>query len=133
VNWFYDLIGPIPSSSFLEWVGGVSTVKDDVSYRMEVFQDPTGVLGWYSSDWSGGREGTYVLASLGMGFAGEWKAEGALVKGLEGGPLLLWPKASWGFSPPWEAAFQGQILIGNNPGDLALYPSRLGFSVSYGF
>jgi hypothetical protein len=125
VDWFYP-----DGSARPEWVAGVSTIVQGTSFTLEGFQDGTGdVLG---SESNGILNAHYLFASAERAFPGQWKVIPALAKSLEGGPFLFWPKASWDFSPPWTLSFQGQIMIGNFAGPLALNPSRVGVSVSYG-
>jgi len=112
-------------------VAGVSTLRQGIAYSIELYRDETGqVLGDFSA---GTVNATYLYTSMEKNFPGEWKITPALVKGIEGGPFIFWPKVSWGFSPSWELELQGQLKIGTVPGPLALVPNRLGLSVSYSF
>ena len=112
-----------------EWIAGFSTLRQGMSYSIELYRDETGrVLGDLSA---GTVNATYLFMTMKKEFPGEWRVEPSLVKGIEGGPFLFWPKASWEFTPSWELALQGQLKIGTVPGPLALVPNRLGLSVSY--
>ncbi len=114
-----------------EWIAGVSTLRQGIAYSIELYRDETGgVLGPFSA---GTVNATYLSTSMEKTFPGEWKITPALVKGIEGGPFLFWPKASWGFAPSWEMGLQGQLKLGTVPGPLALVPNRLALSISYSF
>ncbi len=114
-----------------EWVAGVSTLRQGIAYSVEIYRDETGgVLGDFSA---GTVNATYFYTSIEKTFPGDWKISPALVKGIEGGPFLFWPKASWGFEKSWELDVQGQLKIGTVPGPLALVPNRLGLSITYSF
>lgn len=114
-----------------EWVLGFSTVRKGIAYTLEMFRDETGsVLG---ADNPGMGGATYLFTSMEKSFEGEWKITPGLLKGIEGGPFMFWPKVSWGFSPPWVLAFQGQLRIGTVPGPLALIQNRCGVSLTYSF
>jgi hypothetical protein len=107
-----------------EWVIGASTIGEGATFVLEAYRDKIGSrLGAFSNGTTDGQKS----------FPGEWKAASAWVKALEGGPLLFWPQLSWGFSPAWELGFQGQIPVGNQPGPLAVFSSRVGVSLSYSF
>jgi hypothetical protein len=126
VDWLYP-----NGTAQTEWVLGFSTVRKGIAYTLEMFRDETGsVLG---ADNPGMGGATYLFTSMEKSFEGEWKITPGLLKGIEGGPFMFWPKVSWGFSPPWVLAFQGQLRIGTVPGPLALIQNRVGLSVSYSF
>lgn len=126
VDWLYP-----DGTAQAEWVLGFSTVRNEIAYTLELFRDETGnVLG---QDSGGAVNDTYLFTSMEKTFTGEWKVTPALLKGIEGGPFLFWPKVSWDFAPPWELAFQGQFRIGTVPGPLSLLQNRCGISVSYNF
>ncbi|HEY5039208.1 MAG TPA: hypothetical protein VIJ93_09075 [bacterium] len=127
VDWLYP-----DGHAAAEWVVGLSTVKDGTTYTLEAFRDETGnMLGFYSS--APASQATYVSASVEKDFTDGWKVSPSLAFSLEGGPLLFWPKASWGFSTHWELEFEAQIQLGRVAGPLALNPGRAGLSVSYSF
>lgn len=112
-----------------EWIAGFSTLRQGIAYSIELYRDETGgVLGDLSA---GTTNATYLFMTMKKEFPGEWKVEPSLVKGIEGGPFLFWPKASWGFAASWELGLQGQFKVGTVPGPLALTPNRLGLSISY--
>src|SRR5439155_597710 len=105
---------------------GFSTVRQGTAFSIEIYRDETGgVLGPFSA---GTVNATYLFTSMEKTFPGEWKVAPALVKGIEGGPFLFWPKVSWGFSQSWELGLQGQLKIGTVPGPLAVVPNRVGVS-----
>ncbi len=124
VDWFYHG-GP----ALLEWVAGLSTVQDKTHYTLEAFQDGTGsVLGGFSNK---SRNAFYLFASVGKDFSSKWKVSAALVKSPEGGPLLIWPKASWVFADSEELTLQCQVPLLVDPGPLDLATTRLGLSAAY--
>ncbi len=115
----------------LEWTAGLSTVMQATQWTLECFQDATGeALRGVSS---GTGNGTYFFASAERQFTAQWRFAPALVKALEGGPFLFWPKVSWRFEPSWLLEFQAHLPLGNDPGPLALDPGRVGLSVNYLF
>ena len=126
VDWLYP-----DGSVQLDWIAGLSTVRDHTTYNLEVFRDGSGqALGFFSND---SFQATYLFASVEKDFHGEWEVFSGLVKALEGGPLMFWPKVSWRFSPSWELGLQGQFMMGSASGPLALNQTRTGVSVSYSF
>jgi hypothetical protein len=62
-----------------------------------------------------------------------WKILPVLVKSMEGGPFLFWPKASWDFAEDWEFGLESQVGIGYSPGPLALNPDRVLMDVGLHF
>lgn len=126
VDWFFP--GGVDR---LQWVAGLSTIKQGTTLKAEFFQDGTGeILGGFSN---GTLDAAYLSGSVGRKFPGGWKTELSLVKSVDGGPFLFWPKIQWAFAPQWEAGFQAQILIASGAGPLDLYPGRTGLSGSFLF
>ncbi len=115
----------------VEWIAGFSTLVSGTKLNLEVFQDSTGMV--LGSDSSGTSNAAYLFASVEKTFTGQWKAAPALVKSLGGGPLLFWPKVSWGFAPSLELSLQAQVPLGAGDGLLALNPGRTGLSAAYSF
>ena len=126
VDWFYG-----DGNARVEWTAGLSTANKGIVYTAEVLRDETGrILGDFSDRLG---EATYVYLSAQGSLFTRWKVTPSLVTPLEGGPFLFWPKVSWTFATPWEAAFQAQFPLGNWNGPLDLYPGRAGLSISYSF
>jgi hypothetical protein len=126
VEWIY----PGGATRF-EWAAGFSTVSEGTQWTLESFQDPSGaVLGTLSS---GVVQGTYLFASAEREFTAQWRFTPALVKAVEGGPFLFWPKVTWRFESSWLLEFQAQLPLGSDPGPLALNPGRAGLSMTYLF
>jgi hypothetical protein len=126
VNWFY------PGNNLqLEWTAGLSTLIQGTKLTLEGLQDTTGeALGGWTL---GNPNSFYLFASAQRDFSGQWQAAPALVKSLNGGPLLLWPKVSWNLSRVWKLSVQAQLPVGYTQGSLSLYPSRSGLSLAYLF
>jgi hypothetical protein len=115
----------------VNWIAGLSTVHDGMKYTAEVLRDSNGEILGNETDRL--PQATYVFLSMTGLLWKEWKVSPALVAPLEGGPVLFWPKLSWGFSQQWEAGFQAQLMMGNWKGPLDLYPGRAGLSLGYLF
>jgi hypothetical protein len=117
--------------SELEWIAGISTVKQGTTYNLEVFQDGTGtVLG---KDSTGDPKALYFFASIEGKLAEGWNSKIALVKSPGGGPFLFWPRLEWNFEAAWSAQLEGQLPALHSSGPLENYPSRLGLSLSFAF
>jgi hypothetical protein len=126
VNWFYP-----NNSSRLEWITGLSTLVQGTKLTLEGLQDATGeALGGWTA---GNPDSFYLFASAQRDFSGQWQAAPALVKSLDGGPLLLWPKVSYNLSQSWKLTAQAQWPWGSAQGPLGLTPSRTGLSLAYLF
>jgi hypothetical protein len=125
-EWFFN-----GGAERLEGLVGLSGVFQGTEWTLECLQDGTGeALGTLST---GNLPATYLFASAQRPFTGEWQAQASLVKAVEGGPFLLWPKVSWEFEPRWKLLFQAQWPLGKGPGPLALEPGRTGVSMDYSF
>jgi hypothetical protein len=126
VNWFYP--GDVLQ---LEWIAGLSTLIQETKFTLEGLQDTSGeALGGWTL---GNPDSFYFFASAQKDFSGQWRVVPALVKSLNGGPLLLWPKVSWNLSQVWKLTAQVQLPVGSTQGSLGLYPSRSGLSLAYLF
>ena len=105
VNWFYP-----DNSTQLEWIAGLSTLVQKTKLTLEGFRDATGeALG---GETSGNPDSFYFFASAQRDFSGQWQAAPALVKSLDGGPLLLWPKVSLTINPAMETHRAGPMAFG---------------------
>lgn len=126
VNWFYP-----DNSVRLEWIAGLSTLVQKTKLTLEGLRDTTGeALGGWAS---GNPDSFYFFASAQRDFSGQWQAAPALVKSLDGGPLLLWPKVSLNITPAWKLTAQAQWPFGSAGGPLGLVPSRMGLLAAYLF
>jgi hypothetical protein len=126
VNWFYP-----DNSSQLEWIAGLSTLVQKTKLTLEGLRDATGeALG----GWAISNPGSfYFFASAQTDFSGQWQAAPALVKSLDGGPLLLWPKVLLSLNSAWKLTAQAQWPLGSANGSLGLVPSQTGLSAAYLF
>ncbi len=126
VNWFYP-----DNSSRLEWIAGLSTLIQGTKLTLEGLRDATGeALGeWIST----GFDSFYIFASAQRDFSGQWQPVPALVKSLDGGPFLLWPKVSYHLNQSWKLTAQAQWPLGSTQGSLGLMPGRSGLSLAYLF
>jgi len=126
VNWFYS-----NNISRLEWTAGLSTLVQGTKLTLEGLRDATGEAlgGWTSVN----PDSFYFFASAQRDFSGQWQASSALVKSLDGGPFLLWPKVSYNLSQSWKLTAQAQWPLGSTQGLLGLTPSRSGLSLAYLF
>jgi hypothetical protein len=126
VNWFYP-----GNSSRLEWIAGLSTLIQGTKLTLEGLRDATGeALGeWTSAD----PDSFYLFASAQKDFSGQWQVSPALVKSLDGGPLLLWPKIFLKLDQNWKISAQAQWPLGSASGSLGLIPGRSGLSLAYLF
>jgi len=126
VNWFYS-----DGRVQLEWVAGVSGLIQGTKLTLEGLQDTNGdALGGWTM---GNPNAFYLFASAQRDFSGQWQANLALVKSLNGGPLLWWPKVSWSWNRDWKLTAQAQWPLGATDGALGLYPSRTGLSLAFLF
>jgi hypothetical protein len=126
VNWFYP-----DNSSRLEWIAGLSTLLQGAKLTLEGLRDATGeALGEWTSD---NPDSFYLFASAQKDFSGQWQAAPALVKSLDGGPLLLWPKVFLKLDQNWKMTAQAQWPLGSAGGPLGLTPTRSGLSLAYLF
>jgi hypothetical protein len=126
VNWFYS-----DGRAQMEWVAGVSGLIQGTKFTLEGLQDTTGdALGGWTMD---NPNAFYLFASAQRDFSGQWQANPALVKSLNGGPLLIWPKLSWNWNRDWKLTEQAQWPLGATDGALGLYPSRTGLSLAFLF
>ncbi len=124
VEWLYHY-----GSAYLEFVAGLSTVQEKITYNLEAFLDGTGsVLGAFSS--KPGRV-VYLFASVGKDFFTGWKASVGLVKSPVGGPFLFWPKISWAYAESRELDLQCQVPLAVGDGSLDLTTTRMGLSAAY--
>lgn len=126
VNWFYP-----DSSSRQEWITGLSTLVQGTKLTLEGLRDATGEAlgGWALTN----PDSFYLFASAQKDFSGQWQAAPALLKSLDGGPLLLWPKFFFKLDQNWKLSAQAQWLLGSVQGPLGLIPSQTGFSLAYLF
>ncbi|SRR5665213_253680 len=126
VNWVYP-----DNSARLEWIAGLSTLVQKTKLTLEGLMDATGeVLG---GETLGSPDSFYFFASAQRDFSGQWQAAPALVKSLDGGPFLLWPKVSLNLNSAWKLTAQAQWPLGSTGGPLGLVPSRTGLSAAYLF
>ncbi|HTA77881.1 MAG TPA: hypothetical protein VK791_12090 [bacterium] len=126
VNWFY-----VDGRAQLEWVAGVSSLVQGTKFTLEGLQDTNGdALGGWTA---GNPDSFYLFASAQRDFSGQWQANPTLVKSINGGPLLLWPKISWSWNRDWKLTAQAQWPLGATDGALGLYPSRSGLSLAFLF
>lgn len=126
VDWLYP-----DGVSQLEWVGGLSTVKNQTTYNLEFFKDGTGqVLGAFSGGYT---QAAYFFASVEKQFPSKWDAFGGLLKSLDGGPALLWLKADVDLGQKWNLGLQAWLPLGGADGPLGLVDHRIGTSVGYSF
>jgi hypothetical protein len=126
VNWFYP-----DNSAQLEWIAGLSTLVQKTKITLEGLRDTTGEA--LEGATSGNPDSFYLFASAQRDFSGQWQAAAALVKSLDGGPLLLWPKVSLTINPAWKLTAQAQWPLGFAGNPLGLEPSRTGLSAAYLF
>lgn len=115
----------------LETVAGLSTVLDSSALVLEWLHDGTGeAVGRFSNR---APDADYVFFSWERPLGKNWKILPVLVKSMEGGPLLFWPKVRWDFAEDWEFGLESQVGIGCSPGPLALNPDRVLMEVGVHF
>jgi hypothetical protein len=117
--------------SSLETVTGLSTVIDQSALVLEWLDDGTGqAMGSYSNQIAAAD---YLFFSWQRTVGKNWKILPVLVKSLEGGPFLFWPKAVWNFADQWDFTLESQVRIAYSAGPLALNPDRLFMAVGCHF
>jgi hypothetical protein len=126
VSWFYP-----DGTTLLEWVAGLSTVKNQTTFNLEFYKDASGqALGVFSTGYT---PASYFFASVEKRFPAKWGAFAGLLKSVDGGPALFWVKAEVDFERDWDLGYQAWLPIGAEDGPLAGLTHRNGVSVSYIF
>jgi hypothetical protein len=126
VDWLYP-----DGASQLEWVAGLSTSKNQVTYNLEFFKDGSGqVLGAFSNGYT---QASYFFASVEKKFPSKWGAFVGALKSPDGGPALLWIKANADLGSGYDLAYQAWLPVGNVAGPLAGLAHRSGISFSNNF
>jgi hypothetical protein len=126
VEWLYP-----DGTSRLEWMAGLSTSKNQVTYNLEFFKDGSGqVLGAFSD---GTTQASYFFASVERKFPSKWGAFVGLLKSPDGGPALLWIQADVDLGRGYDLAYQAWLPVGSQPGPLAGVAHRSGINFSYTF
>ena len=111
MDWLYN-----DGTSEMTWIGGLSTVKNLVTYNLEFFKDGSGqVLGPFSD---GFTQASYFFASVEKRVAPKWGAFAGLLKSLDGGPAVFWVKADLGLGETWNLGYQAWLPAGASDGPL---------------
>ena len=105
VDWFYA-----NGSSQWEGIGGLSTVKGQVTYNLEFYRDGTGTVLGNSS--TGPSATTYLFASVEGPFPAKWWTYLSLLKSVDGGPLLAWTRIRWSLGGPFTLSLQAWLPLG---------------------
>ncbi len=123
VDWLYN-----DGTSEMTWIGGLSTVKNLVTYNLEFFKDGSGqVLGPFSD---GFTQASYFFASVEKRVAPKWGAFAGLLKSLDGGPAVFWIKADLGLGETWNLGYQAWLPAGASDGPLSRLNYRNGVVLS---
>ncbi len=123
VNWFYS-----DGTTRLEWVAGLSTVKNQTTFNLEFYKDASGqVLGGFSNGYT---SASYFFASVEKRFPAKWGAFAGLLKSVDGGPALFWIKAEVDLDPNLGLSYQAWLPIGAEDGPLAGLTHRSGISIT---
>ena len=126
VDWLYP-----DGSSQLEWVAGLSTVKDQTTYNLEFFRDGSGqVLGPLSDAYT---PSGYFFASVGKKLPSKWGAFAGILKSVDGGPAVFWIKADVALGGQWTLGYQAWLPAGEANGPLSGLTHRSGVALSESF
>jgi hypothetical protein len=126
VDWLYP-----DGSSQLEWVAGLSTVKNQTTYNLEFFRDGTGqVLGAFSD---GALQDSYFFASIEKRVPAKWGAFAGALLSPDGGPAVFWIKADLALGGQWTLGYQAWLPAGEANGPLSGLTHRSGVALSESF
>jgi|GEM_PF-1903300 len=126
VDWLY-----LDGTSQLDWIAGLSTVKNLITYNLEFFKDGSGqVLGPFSDGYT---QASYFFASIEKRFPTKWGAFAGLLKSIDGGPAVFWIKAHVDLGENWKLGYQAWLPAGDANGPLAGLTHRSGLILSESF
>ncbi|HVM32276.1 MAG TPA: hypothetical protein VMU88_04015 [bacterium] len=106
----------------LETLAGFSTRWEGGDWCLEWLKDGTGeALASFSTR---APAADYLTLFWRRALDENWVWEPTLVKSLQGGPLLFWPKLTWSFESGWTFGAEGQVGAFFSEGPLAAHPDR---------